>query len=117
MKVDIEGSGNIFLVYNSETHERIDVKHLTLGMTYDGHVEAILYVGVGRLSLDSIPRATDGVREEGRPYDAKHGPAPKPVYASEPDHVQKGGRGFFNPPNTKPVPIPREDRPNGTEFF
>ena len=69
MRIDIIGTGNRFRVYDSDTHEPIDVKHLTLGMTLDGLTEAILYVDVGRLSLAKIPRSGDGVREEGKKYE------------------------------------------------
>ena len=69
MKVDIQGEGNQFTVRDSATGELMDVKHLSLGMTREGLCEAILYVGVGKLTLGSVPRAGDGVREEGKAYE------------------------------------------------
>ena len=86
MRVDIEGVGNQFVVRNSATQEIIEVKSASLYLNKDGICEVMLYVGLGKLALTSIPRASDGVREEGKAY-ASH-------------HVGE------NPPNTKPVPVP-----------
>ncbi len=69
MKVDIAGWDGQFTVRNTETQEVIDVKSVNLYLNKDGQCEAILYVGVGRISLDSVSRATDGVREEGKAYE------------------------------------------------
>ena len=71
MKVDINGFGNQFVVRNTVTQEVIDVQSVSLYLNKDGQCEAMLYVGVGKLSVHGVPRATDGVREEGLPY-AQH---------------------------------------------
>lgn len=71
MKVDISGVDGDFVVRNSQTQEVLDVKSVSLYLNKYGLCEAMLYMGVGKLDLTSIPRSSDGVREEGKAYE-KH---------------------------------------------
>jgi len=71
MRVDISGYDGNFVVRNTETQEVLSVKAASIQLNKDGMCEAILYVGMGKLTLTGIPRASDGVREEGKAYGGK----------------------------------------------
>ena len=62
MKVDITGYGNKFIVRNSETQEELDVKSVSLYLNPDGLCFATLYVEVGALKVNGVPRGAYGVR-------------------------------------------------------
>lgn len=63
MMVNIVGNNSHFVVTDSATGKIIDVKHISMYLNQDGICEVLLYVGLNKLDLAHVPRASDGVRE------------------------------------------------------